>query len=51
MNNLVIPRYYYKVIKKISASPLPIANMDQYFLCDDQNNLISFWNDININLN
>jgi hypothetical protein len=49
--NLLFLKHHFKVLKKISDSPCPLPNMEQYFLCDDKDNLISFWNDVNININ
>jgi hypothetical protein len=48
--NLFFLKHHFKVLKTISDSPSPLPNMEQYFLYDDKDNLISFWNDVNINI-
>lgn len=43
-------KHSYHILKKPSESLKPIPNMDQYYLCDNNHKIISFWNDVNINL-
>jgi hypothetical protein len=42
--------FSYKIIKKVAAdNSAPLPNMEQYFLANDNNTIISFWNDIPLN--
>jgi hypothetical protein len=46
----ILPKYSYRVVKKQADSLTPIPHMDQYYLCDDHDKIISFWNDVKINI-
>ena len=44
-------KYGFKILKTTNGpSGLPLPNMTQYFLTDDNHNKLSFWNDLPINL-